>query len=118
MKVMICQPMNGRTDEEILSERNKLVYEFNKLGIEVVDSVISDEEKDKYLPTDCNLPVAYLGYGTMKYLSVVDAAFFVHGWENARGCKIEYAICEAYGVPILTEDDNYIYTAKQARGMK
>ena len=30
-------------------------------------------------------------------MSKVDIVYFMKGWENARGCKIENKICQAYG---------------------
>ena len=28
-----------------------------------------------------------------------------HGWENARGCKLEHEIAKAYNMPIVYLDD-------------
>ena len=30
-------------------------------------------------------------------MSKVDIVYFMKGWENARGCKIENKICQDYG---------------------
>ena len=101
MKVMISQPMNGIPDSEVRRIQNELKERFAKYHIEVVDSFITEE-------ADINLRnqgVFYLGRTIQKFLSDVDAVYFVNGWQRARGCKIEKQICEEYGIMIL--DDSF-----------
>ncbi len=40
MKVMISQPMRGKTNEQIKEERTKLVKELEEKGLEVIDTII------------------------------------------------------------------------------
>lgn len=101
MKVMISQPMNGIPDSEVRRIQNELKERFAKYHIEVVDS-FSTEEVDTNLR---NKGVFYLGRTIQKFLSDVDAVYFVNGWQRARGCKIERQICEEYGIMIL--DDSF-----------
>lgn len=101
MKVMISQPMNGIPDSEVRRIQNELKERFAKYHIEVVDSFIT-EEADTNLR---NQGVFYLGRTIQKFLSDVDAVYFVNGWQRARGCKIERQICEEYGIMIL--DDSF-----------
>lgn len=101
MKVMISQPMNGIPDSEVRRIQNELKERFAKYHIEVVDSFLT-EEVDKNLR---NKGVFYLGRTIQKFLSDVDAVYFVNGWQRARGCKIERQICEEYGIMIL--DDSF-----------
>lgn len=101
MKVMISQPMNGVPDSEVRRIQNELKERFAKYHIEVVDSFLTEE-------ADINLRnkgVFYLGRTIQKFLSDVDAVYFVNGWQRARGCKIERQICEEYGIMIL--DDSF-----------
>ena len=101
MKVMISQPMNGIPDSEVRRIQNELKERFAKYHIEVVDSFLTEE-------ADINLRnqgVFYLGRTIQKFLSDVDAVYFVNGWQRARGCKIEKQICEEYGIMIL--DDSF-----------
>lgn len=82
MKVMISQPMNGLTDEEI-----KVINpEWEVLN------TLFDIEFDN--------PIYYLAKSIEK-LAEADVVVFVPGWEKARGCKIEYEIAKAYGKFIL-----------------
>ena len=36
-------------------------------------------------------------------MSRCDCVYFAKGWENARGCRIEYYIAAAYGTEVLYE---------------
>ena len=101
MKVMISQPMNGIPDSEVRRIQNELKKRFAKYHIEVVDSFLT-EDVDTNLR---NKGVFYLGRTIQKFLSDVDAVYFVNGWQRARGCKIERQICEEYGIMIL--DDSF-----------
>ena len=40
----------------------------------------------------------------MKFMHNVDAVYFDDGWFKARGCRIENAVCQEYGIKILTSD--------------
>ena len=99
MKVMISQPMNGKTDEEIRKERAPVVLALSDLGYYVVDTIFSEEP-----PADVkNRGLWYLAKSIEK-MSEVDAMFFMSGWRNARGCVIERLCAEKYGLFILGED--------------
>ena len=43
-------------------------------------------------------PLDALGRAIM-LLSKADVAYFAPGWEHSRGCQIEVACCDAYGIP-------------------
>lgn len=97
-KLFISQPMNGKTDEEILSTRyNALsIAEFQMQdSVEVVDSFFQG------VPVGTK-PMWYLGE-SLKKLAEADVAFFAKGWQNARGCKIEHEAAVAYGIEVLYE---------------
>lgn len=97
-KVFISQPMNGKTDEEILSVRcNALsVAEFQMQdSVEEVDSFFQD------VPSDA-APLWFLGE-SLKKLADADVVFFAKGWQNARGCRIEHEAAVAYGIEVLYE---------------
>lgn len=88
MKIMISQPMRGKTEEQIRSEREELVRQLEKQGHEVIDTVLDLSEG--------KTPVHYLAK-TIELLAEVDAVVFMKGWENARGCRIEYSVASEYG---------------------
>lgn len=48
------------------------------------------------------VPLCYLAK-SLENMSLCHAAYFVKGWEDARGCKIEHEAAEAYGLEVLHE---------------
>lgn len=97
-KLFISQPMNGKTDEEILKEREKAVESVKKqLGedVEVIDSFFQE------MPHEAN-PLWYLAK-SLELLSAADIAYFAKGWEDARGCKIENECAIAYGIDVIED---------------
>lgn len=90
-KMMISQPMNGKTEEQIRNEREDVVKKLEDLGWEVVDTIFAEET-----PKDCDTALYYLSK-SIEAIGKVDAVMFMNGWQNARGCKIEHEICKQYG---------------------
>lgn len=43
IKVMISQPMNGKTNEQIVEERRKLVRLLTGRGYKVIDTIIKED---------------------------------------------------------------------------
>nr|DAZ10684.1 MAG TPA: deoxyribosyltransferase [Caudoviricetes sp.] len=101
-KLFISQPMKGKTDEEILTERRKAVRSAERqLGepIEVIDSFFQSA------PADAK-PLWFLGK-SLELLSGADIAYFAKGWQEARGCRIENTCAIEYGITVIED-----YTAK------
>ena len=95
-KLFISQPMRGKTDEEILREREKAIASAqNLLGeeVEVIDSFFQNA------PAEAK-PRWFLGK-SLELLSTADVAYFAKGWENARGCRIENACAVEYGINVI-----------------
>ncbi len=105
MKVMISQPMQGKTDEEIKREKQKIVDKLEKLHIEVVNSFFDEEA-----PNDINAGLYYMAK-SIQVMSEVDAVFFTKDWQMARGCRIERQIAKEYGIKIL--DTNFLEEEKE-----
>ena len=95
MRVMISQPMAGLTAEEIRKNRAEAVERLKAEGHEVVDSILTDEP-----PADSNAALHCLGQ-SLQIMATCDAVLFLEGWEKARGCRMERAACEAYGVKVV-----------------
>jgi len=88
MKIMISQPMRGKTEKQIRDERKNLIDELQEEGHEVLETVFDD--------FDCYAsPIAYLAR-SIEFLDKADAIVFMQGWENARGCIIEHEIALKY----------------------
>ena len=98
-KLFISQPRRGKTNEEILVERKKAIESAERnLGepVEVIDSFFKDA------PVDAK-PLWYLGK-SLELLSNADVVYFVKGWEEARGCRIENQCALEYGIELIIED--------------
>lgn len=91
MKIMISQPMRGKTNEQIIEERAELVKQLEEQGHEVLDTIISENP-----PKDADEAVFYLAK-SIEFLAQADALVCMSGWEEARGCRIEYTIANDYG---------------------
>ncbi len=90
MKIMISQPMRGKTEEQIRNEREELVKKIEKQGHEVVDTIFAEES-----PKDCDTALYYLSK-SIEAIGKVDGLVFMKGWEEARGCRIEHQVALAY----------------------
>lgn len=99
MKIMISQPMRGKSEEQIRNERENLVKELTEQGHEVIDTIFTDKA-----PENCDIALYYLSK-SVEAISKVDAVVFMKGWENARGCMIEHQIAEKYGKFIKVEEE-------------
>lgn len=105
MKVMISIPMKGKTFSQIQEDMQKYIKEFEKLHIEVVNSII---DKDEFtLKEEYYTPGLYYIAKSIDLIGKVDAVFFAEGWRQSTGCKIERKVCEDYGVKIL--DIGFLY---------
>jgi hypothetical protein len=91
MKVMISQPMRGKTNEQIREERKELIKKLELEGHEVIDTVIAEEP-----PKNIDEAIYYLSK-SIEFIANADAIVFMPGWEEARGCKIEYCVAKEYG---------------------
>ena len=98
VKVFISQPMNGRTDEEILKERQiiKAAYEeLRRTEIEVINSFL------KEIPENvANIRVYMLG-DSISLMHNADLVLFAPGYVKARGCLVEEQVAYLYGIPRL-----------------
>ena len=88
MKIMISQPMKGKTEEQIRTERENVIKELEAQGHEIIDTVFDfGPEKN---------PIHYLAK-SIETMAEVDCVVFMQGWNQARGCRIEYQIALEYG---------------------
>lgn len=90
MKLMISQPMNGKTREQIEEERKELVKKLESKGHEVINTIFAEEA-----PKDCDTAIYYLSK-SVEAIGRVDGVVFMDGWIRARGCRIEHDIAREY----------------------
>ena len=95
-KIFISMPMMDKTQEEINREQERLLMlacEYLKEAVSQIDTYLGGHQ---YTPLEC------LGEN-IKRMSEADCVIFSDCWENARGCRIEYACARDYGKKILLE---------------
>jgi hypothetical protein len=95
-KVFISQPMRGKTNEQILAERERAVETaasyFNQDMVEIIDTFFTDFNGNR---------LEFLGKSVMEGLARADVAVFVGDWQNYDGCRCEHFIAAQYKVPCL-----------------
>lgn len=102
-KAMISQPMAGKTGEQIAATRERATASLEAMGYVTLftDEWYSDEAMEERGVVQ--VPLCYLAK-SLENMSLCHAAYFVKGWEKARGCRIEHDAAVAYGLEVLYED--------------
>lgn len=96
MKIFISQPMNGKTYDEKVSQRESALAKFKKSkfvrdqDIEVVNNKISASFSGNR--------VEFLGKAISEALSIADVAIFLPDWQEYAGCRIEHAVAASYSI--------------------
>ena len=109
MKVMIIQPMQGKTAQEIVEKRDAAAAHLELMGYEVVNNLFDDPQVDVYVVnatdknSEKNMPLNYLAR-SLRFMSYCDAVYFCKGWQDARGCRIEHDAAAAYGLDVMEEE--------------
>ena len=93
LKCFISQPMKNKTIEQIKNEREEVIEFLHRNGMKEIPSIFENNED----------PIYALGE-SIKLMSNTDCAYFMKGWNEARGCIIEHEVCERYGIPIVNYD--------------
>lgn len=101
-RAMLSQPMNGVSDTEIRTVRDRAFAELQKKGYRVVDTLFSGLPDDYPGEAYPNRPLFFLA-NSLLAMSSCEAVYFCKGWEQARGCCIEHEAAEAYGLDIIYE---------------
>lgn len=95
-KLFISQVMRGKTDEEILKEREIAIKKAKELlgeEVEVLDTFFTDFKGNPK-------PLHYLAK-SIEFLADADVVYFTKDWDTARGCKIENTCAIEYEIPCL-----------------
>jgi hypothetical protein len=93
-KIFISQPMRGKTDTQILAERDRAVDTarsfFNGGQVEVIDTFFNSFHGNR---------LEFLGKSIMEGLAVADVVVFIGDWQNYDGCRCEHFIAAQYKIP-------------------
>lgn len=105
MKAMLSQPMAGKTEQEIVENRERAITALKENGYDVVNTLFTDEwysNEAMEARGVVQIPLCFLAK-SLENMSLCHAAYFCKGWENARGCRIEHEAAKAYGLEIIYE---------------
>ena len=99
VRLFVSQPMRGKSDEEIESEREDLIAIAKAVyagrgEVEVIDSFFKGGLD---VPAGAKAPLYYLSK-SLELLATADVAIFAKDWREARGCRIEHECTDGYGV--------------------
>lgn len=94
-KIVLIQPMLGRSEEEIKREREMMTKVVEADGVKVIDTLFTEEA-----PKDSKQGLYYLGK-SIQAMAEADAVLLLPNWEKGRGCKIEYECAKAYELEIV-----------------
>lgn len=106
-KAMFSQPMNGKTEDEIVATRERAIKVLKSKGYEIVNTLFTDEWYSRESMESrgvVQIPLCFLAR-SLENMSLCHAAYFYKGWENARGCRIEHEAAKAYGLDIIYEEE-------------
>ena len=101
VKVFVSQPMRGKTNEEIMKERERVkdvvkrLYPLHIVKVEILDSFIKN--------SNSSLETFIRGLNKMYE---ADLIYFVKGFKEYRGCKLEFEIATEYNARMAVEQDN------------
>lgn len=99
MKAFISQPMRGLSDEEIIIVRDavwRVIKEKHGDDCEIIESYQPDDEKLSSIEALAR---------SVMFMDDADVVYFAPGWDEARGCVIEHAVAELYGIPHVELED-------------
>ena len=105
-KAMLCQPMAGKTEQEIVEVRERAIAVLKAKGFEIVNTLFTDDwYNDQAMKARgvVQIPLCFLAK-SLENMSLCHAAYFCKGWEKARGCRIEHEAAKAYGLEIIYEE--------------
>ena len=99
VRLFISQPMRGKSDEEIESEREDLIAIAKSVyagrgEVEVIDSFFKGGLD---VPAGTKAPLYYLSK-SLELLATADVAIYAKDWREARGCRVEHECADGYGV--------------------
>ena len=98
-KVMISQPMKGKTFEQIKQERLDIIDKLEDSGYQIVNNIICAKA-----PDNVDEALFFLSL-SIRIMSKVDCLCFMTGWEQARGCMIEHEVAYLYGKEVIYEEE-------------
>lgn len=99
IKVFISQPMNGKTEKDILDER----LAIKQLILDIYGKAFSVMFIDSYNQEEGLSRIEMLG-NSIKKMADANLVVFAPDYYRAHGCSVERSVAEHYNIPV-----RYIY---------
>lgn len=102
MRIYISIPITGHDPEEQKAKAERFAKDIDAIGhdpfnpFSIPEATSHVSEQAKY---------AHFMGEDIKELLMCDAAYFSRGWEQSKGCRLEHAAAEIYGLKIFYELD-------------
>ena len=108
MRVFISQPMSGEEEKYILATRERVKRNIFKLlgeDVEIIDNYFTDDFRHSLEMEEKDVRQFDLFWlaESLAYLSEADIIYMCDGWENSKGCNIEFECAKKYGIDICFE---------------
>lgn len=107
-KLFISQPFHGVSEEEILSERSRIIKYLDSSHIylrntSMTINMLEWEVIDQYHVEDAPPDASRLWYlaHSIQLMSEADLVYFANGWNKAKGCLVEYKVARLYNIPYI-----------------
>ncbi len=100
MRVMISLPMRGRMQSDIDARYNAAMRTLTAAGHTVADTRNLDRLVSRSEAFESGVKqydLLCLGEA-LQVMSTCDAVYFCEGWQDARGCMMEYLAAKWYGL--------------------
>lgn len=97
MKVFLSHPMHGLSEEKVTELRSKIKASLDDF---IGEFEIIDNYHHKNVPENAGR-LWHLG-ASIQMMEEADLIVFCPGYEEAKGCRIEKAICDKYNIPYIT----------------
>ena len=107
--IFISQPMTGKSEEEILSTRQKEIekihqfFDADGVEINIIASYIDDATRkyfEEHITDGINWDIYWLSQ-SLQRLALADTIWLCEGWEYSKGCNIELKCAIQYGLNIV-----------------
>lgn len=109
--LFVSLPMAGRPEDYIRDRQQEILKAANENSKEFIFALIDTFSKEE--APEINVPsLWYLG-DSIRLLGMADLVIFDKDWRKARGCRVEHAICELYGIPYMYVDSEDRYNDEQ-----
>mgnify|MGYP002518421433 CR=1 FL=1 len=99
LKLFVSMSMSGKTNEEIAAQMKQAHQEAERIvhmPLVLLNTVFD-------LPEGTS-PLRYIAESIMK-LSEADIAYFCDGWEQSRGCRVEWMCAREYCMDRIEQYD-------------